>query len=92
MGGRTRSGALLKDAVDLVLVDYGINDGGPYSRYAAAGEPLPADAELVAVTESVVRFLLSLPSRPVLVYVETGGLGGAAHLADITLYHARVAT
>ena len=63
-----------------------------YSSYAAAGEPLPADAELVAVTESVVRFLLSLPSRPVLVYVETGGLGGAAHLADITLYHARVAT
>jgi len=93
MGGRTRSGALLKDAVDLVLVDYGINDGAPYSSYAAAGEPLPADAELVAVTESVVRFLLSLPSRPVLVYVETGGLGGAvAARADITLYHARVAT
>jgi len=76
--GRSRDGRLLKDSVDLVVVDYGVNDGyihadGTYdtSHKEEADNRPGVEAVVTAATEVFTRQLLSLAALPAVVFLET---------------------
>jgi hypothetical protein len=72
-----RGGARLGDVVDLVIVEYGVNDGflKSHADMMKLNLPFSWDAGLgriEAVTEYLFESLLSLPAHPAVMYLETG--------------------
>ena len=63
--GVDRRGTRLRDALDLVVVEYGINDWSAVAEAVRGGAAAAtAEAELRAATEAILRALLSLRRAP----------------------------
>jgi hypothetical protein len=74
--GGARGGKRLGDVVDLVLVDYSVNDGQRFNtalnRLHLQNNENNYQGRLSSLVEYFVRFVLKRPNKPALVYVESG--------------------
>ena len=85
-----RGGRRLADAVDLVVVEYGVNDGYSLDKgtLARLGVERTMDGILSAreaTSEYVMKYLLTLPGKPAVLYMATGST--ESHLDSLMAYY-----
>jgi len=97
-----RGGNKLKDVVDLIVVDYAVNDGHfldkrLLQRLGLKQTEDDALKRIEAITEFILKFILALPSQPAVVYLETASPeqhfdASVAHLEGAQRYGVPVAS